>query len=188
MERRMRMFAIAVVLVSALGTAANAQLNPLTYYLGVGYAKETNSGAPSGSLGLLAGANVSVLTLRVGAEVGYDLLGSSTIGNTKYSPSLIPVSAQIYYGLPLAGSPIKPWLTVGAGPYTQRLEIDQNGDKVTLNGTKLGFNVGVGGDIAPPASGLKLGVDLRFHVIGKDSTVLTTESTKVITLLARLYL
>lgn len=180
------MVAAALVAV-VMGTAADAQVNPLSLYVGAGYGKETNSGAPSGSIGLLAGGTVSVAVLRVGAEVGYDFLGSNTVGGTKYTLSMIPVSAQLYYGFSIPASPVKPWLTIGAGPYTQRVETKpQSLPKVTTNGTKFGFNGGVGTDLSY-AGGWKFGLDLRYHVIGKDSKIGTTESTKVITVMARFY-
>ena len=179
----------AGMLVAVMGATADAGVNPLSLYAGAGYAKETNTGAPGGSVGFVAGATVDAVVVRMGAEVGYDLLGSATVNTTKSTLSLIPVTAQLYYGLPLPEGTVKPWLTVGAGPYSQRVKVEPSGlPSTTINSSKLGFNLGAGVDRAPPATGWKFGLDGRFHVIGKDSKIGSTESTKVLTLMVRLYL
>jgi hypothetical protein len=178
----------AGILVAVVGTAADAGLNPLSIYAGAGYARRTNAGAPPGSMGFVAGATLNLVLVRIGAEVGYDILGSTAVGTTKNRLSLMPLSAQIYYGLPLTGSPVNPWLTIGAGPYTQRVVSEPQGaSRTTSTSSRIGFNLGGGIDLALPAGIQKIGIDVRYHIVGKDTKIGMTESARMLTLMMRLY-
>jgi hypothetical protein len=178
----------AGVLAAVFGTAAHAGLNPLSVYAGAGYAKKTNAGAPPGSIGFVAGATVNLVLVRIGAEFGYDILGSTTVGTTKNSSSVMPISAQLYYGLPLQGSPVNPWLTIGAGPYTQRVVSEPQGSsRTTSKSSRIGFNFGGGVDLALPFGIQKIGFDARFHIVGKDTKINMNESSRMLTLMVRLY-
>ncbi len=192
---------LAGLMVAFLSAAASAQVPAkLSFHVGAGFAKMTNSGpfkdttvsAPGGSIGFALGGTLLLpVGLGIGAEVGYDLLGSKSDivlapGVTgKQTLSLIPATAQGYYRLPTPGL-VKPWITVGAGSYTQRVESEPiAGTKVTNNKSKFGWNVGAGIDFRPPAGGMAFGVDARYHTANNDSPM---SSSHFITVMGRLYL
>lgn len=73
--------ALALLLVAAGPAWADGRAaGPLAGHLSLGYAQLMTAGAPGGSISFTAGVDLPLTqTVRIGADLGYDLLGSRSV-------------------------------------------------------------------------------------------------------------
>ena len=188
-----KILAVAVLMLvcASAAFAAEAVKNPLSYYIGAGYAKELESGAPGGSIAGQAGVDYMVTPdISVGAMAGFYMLGSTTVTDplTNYSAkaktSVIPITASAAYHIASSGS-LKPRVEAGAGLYIMHASVDvtdASGNSVSSvlsgssNTSKFGFNVGAGAEIDNGKS-MTYGAEARFHLIPSAGTDSSGNST-----------
>jgi hypothetical protein len=133
-----------------------------------GWAKITESGAPNGSFG--ARANIFAMldpVLGVGAEVGYNLLGSTDFaGGGKVKDSAFQATAQaIARG---ARGNVHPYGTLGLGLYSFREKGESFADPVfntTNTASKFGVNLGAGLQLKPAGAPVGFGVEGKWHSV-----------------------
>ncbi|HEY3217000.1 MAG TPA: hypothetical protein VGK93_10960 [Candidatus Eisenbacteria bacterium] len=122
--------ALLLGLLLAAPVAAGPRLSELRGHLGVGYAKLLVTSAPGGSMSASGGLDYPLTqALRLGAEVGYDLLGSRTeergslVGQLDYS--LFETLALLHWSPERAG-PIER-LSIGPGVFNARADLTSSG-------------------------------------------------------------
>jgi opacity protein-like surface antigen len=193
--------AIALVMMALLALPAMAGEMKPQFFVGAGFGKWLEDGAPGGSVGFQGGVLFKVHPqFAVGGELGYQMLGKNSVQESyggyyaevesKYS--VIPVTAQGYWLIPVEGT-MQPMISVGLGVYNFRWKADVKtnvpGVGSLLEGiggddseTKAGFNFGAGVRFGEPTAKIKYGVDGKFHIISTEG-----ESTNVIQIMARAY-
>ncbi len=188
-----RSLVLTTVLLLTFATAAMAQWGntyvhrgSTDFYVGAGYSKETNSGAPGGSIGAQGGVNfMATPEVALGAMAGYYVLGKTTLLPSLTGPSvdrtfsLIPVTGQATFMIP-TGSTFRPYVDGGAGVYFTRTS-DNPGAATTDN--RFGWNAGAGFEILSGAMGF--GIDAKFHELPKKD--FETESPKIVSAMATMH-
>ena len=150
------------------------------FYAGAGFAKQTNDGAPDGSIGAQGGLNWMLSSgLGVGAMAGYYVLGSQTVAGVKTSYQLIPVTGQLSYTLS-KGSSFRPYLDGGAGLYFNRVSQDPG---TSDSNSRFGWNAGAGFEVMSGSMGY--GIDAKYHILPKKD--LEPESGKVLSAMGTLH-
>jgi len=187
-----KILAVAVLMLvcASAAFAAEAVKNPLSYYIGAGYAKELESGAPGGSIAGQAGLDYLVTPdISIGPMVGFYMLGSTTVtdasnNSIQAKTSVIPITASAAYHIASSGS-IKPRVEAGAGLYLLHSSVtatDASGNSIALltgstNTSKFGFNVGAGINVDNGQSSMTYGAEARFHLIPSAGTDSSGNST-----------
>lgn len=185
----MRILAVLAVAAMLVISVQPAQAEGLSFYGGAGFSKVLNDGAPDGSIGITGGVMFplsSVENLSIGGELGYLMLGkveesSGFFGDLEVTWSMIPITGQVWYEVPTAGS-VTPLLTGGAGFYMTRVKVEFMGMSESDSETDFGINFGGGLKFGDPDASMKFGADARFHLVMTEE-----ESTKLLTLMARVF-
>jgi len=188
------------VLLAVLGLAAILPMSaaaelPFTIYGGAGFGKWMEDNAPDGGVGFGAGIIYPFQNspFAIGADLGYQMLGSydgvyglvDEVAEIKLS--VIPVTAQGYYMIPVSGS-VAPYLGAGVGFYNMRTKVEYKVDLPllqefddTYSSTDMGINLGGGLKFGGADSKMKFGADARFHIIMTED-----ESTNLVTVFGRI--
>ena len=177
---------LALALLLPASAAAGVRWSEMGGHLSVGYGMLAIPDAPGGSMSMAAGFDVPVApAFRVGADVGYDLLGSRTVQEGSYFASVDYSAFQaavLLHWLPARG----PVRRVSLGPAL----VGAHGDlSVTAGGaafSDLAVHQTAGGVAAqvtlmpsrpaPVRLGLELGARVGF-LAGDDWTVLQARAT-----------
>jgi hypothetical protein len=184
----------------ALPAVAGAAEKP-QFFVGAGYGKWIETGAPGGSVGFEGGVLFKVHPqIAVGGELGYQMLGKNSVtenfegyyatAESKYS--LIPVTGQVYWMIPVQGT-MQPMLTFGLGLYnfrwsgsvTSNVPFSQGllgGFGASDSETKAGFNFGGGLKFGDPNAKMRYGVNAKYHIVSTEG-----KSTNVIQIMGRVY-
>ncbi|MBM3286400.1 MAG: porin family protein [Candidatus Eisenbacteria bacterium] len=204
--RCFRVLMVGAMLLGVLALGASAQDKPLTFHVGAGYAKLLEDDAPGGSIGLTGGVIYNLEKpegFAIGGEAGYLMLGKEeeeynddefdVSVKSEAKLSVIPITAQGYYMVPMDGS-LAPFLTLGLGFYNVRasvkVEVDSGNpvidDMLSIDDsdseTKLGMNFGGGLKFGAADARVRFGADARYHIVMTD-----VENTDVLTLMGRVY-
>ena len=117
-------------LLAATSAAAGPRLAEVRGHLGVGFAKLLVASAPGGSLSAAGGLDYPLTrTLRLGGEVGYDLLGSrieergSLVAQLDYS--VFETLVLLHWSPARAG--LLERLTIGPGVFNARADLTSSG-------------------------------------------------------------
>jgi hypothetical protein len=166
MKRVFMLTGLILMLVASVAMAAGADApkkGAISYWVGAGYAKTLETGAPNGSLGALGGLNYMLSpTMAVGVMSGYLMLGKDSTGTVEAKSSTIPITGQFTYYIPAGG--FKPYIGVGAGAYMNRTSYSDS--TASVSNTKLGFNVGLGAEMGKGS--MSYGIDAKVHFVKGD--------------------
>jgi hypothetical protein len=181
MKRVFMLTGLILMLVASVAIAAGADApkkGAISYWVGAGYAKELESGAPSGSFGALLGVNYMLSpTMAVGVMSGYLMTGKidSTAVSPEIKTSMIPITGQFTYYIPASG--FTPYVGAGAGAYMLREKATFAGTDTTTSNTKFGFNLGAGAEMGKGS--MKYGIDAKVHFVkGEEVNADLTTSSK----------
>lgn len=152
--------AAALALVFSASTV-QAQ-KPMSFGIAIGASKATGDGSDQVNLGYHALGTLAWAppTLPVGIrfDAMFNTFGFDGGGDSKLN--IMGVNANATWGMPMAASPISPYLIGGLGMYQAKIT---NCDLCGDSETKLGFNVGVGTKFA--LSGFGTFAEIRYHSI-----------------------
>jgi hypothetical protein len=166
MKRVFMLTGLILMLVASVALAAGggeAKKGAISYWLGAGYAKTLETGAPNGSLGALGGLNYMLSpTMAVGVMSGYLMTGKDSSGTVEAKSSVIPITGQFTYYIPASG--FKPYIGVGAGAYMNRVSYSDTTE--SASSTKMGFNVGLGLEMGKGS--MSYGIDAKVHFVKGD--------------------
>ncbi len=203
MKRIVVVTALLLRVVASVAMAAGdaPKKGSLDIWVGAGYSKILESGAPSGSFGALVGVNYFMTPeIAVGVMSGYLITGKQDTSITEgtvtatesATSSTIPITAQATYFIPAKG--FRPYVGVGAGAYMMRTKVEISGTGTALDGsttdtaTKFGFNGNVGFDV-PAGNSMSIGVDAKIHFVSgaKANEDGTTSMGKLMSILAAVH-
>jgi hypothetical protein len=158
-------------LVLAAPAMAGPRLSELRGHLGVGYAKLLVASAPGGSMSVFGGLDYPLTPrLRLGGQVGYDLLGTrseergSLVGQLDYS--LFEALVLVHWSPERAG-PIER-ISIGPGVFNARADLTTPGPvafgdlpvEQTAAGAALGLTL-----MSRRASPVRLGFELGGRLV-----------------------
>ena len=160
----------AAALALVLSASTVQAQKPMSFGIALGASKATGDGSDQVNLGYHALGTLAWAppTLPVGVrfDAMFNQFGFDGGGDSKYN--IMGVNANATWGMPMAASPISPYLIGGLGMYQAKItNCDLCGDAET----KLGFNVGVGTKFA--LSGFGTFAEIRYHSIQTEGTSTT---------------
>ena len=162
----------AAALALVLSASTVQAQKPMSFGVAIGASKATGDGSDAINLGYHALGTLAFAppTLPVGVRVDamFNTFGLDGAGDG--SLRIMGVNANATWGMPMAASPISPYLIGGLGMYNMKVDFDGCGD-ACKGETDLGFNVGVGTKFA--LSGFATFAEIRYHSIqteGESST------------------
>jgi opacity protein-like surface antigen len=152
----------AAALALVLSASAVQAQKPMSFGIALGASKATGDGSDGVNLGYHALGTLAWAppTLPVGIrfDAMYNTFSFDGGGSSKLN--IMGLNANATWGMPMAASPISPYLIGGLGMYQAKVtNCDLCGDAQT----KLGFNVGVGTKFA--LSGFGTFAEIRYHSI-----------------------
>jgi opacity protein-like surface antigen len=160
----------AAALALVLSASTVQAQKPMSFGIALGASKATGDGSENVNLGYHALGTLAWAppTLPVGIrfDAMYNTFGFDGGGDSKLN--IMGVNANATWGMPMAASPVSPYLIGGLGMYQAKVtNCDLCGDAET----KLGFNVGVGTKFA--LSGFGTFAEIRYHSIQTEGSSTT---------------
>ena len=160
----------AAALALVLSASTVQAQKPMSFGIALGASKATGDGSEQVNLGFHALGTLAWAppTLPVGVrfDAMFNQFGFDGGGDSKLN--IMGVNANATWGMPMAASPISPYLIGGLGMYQAKItNCDLCGDAET----KLGFNVGVGTKFA--LSGFGTFAEIRYHSIQTEGSSTT---------------
>ena len=160
----------AAALALVLSASTVQAQKPMSFGIALGASKATGDGSDQVNLGFHALGTLAWAppTLPVGIrfDAMFNQFGFDGGGDSKLN--IMGVNANATWGMPMAASPISPYLIGGLGMYQAKItNCDLCGDAET----KLGFNVGVGTKFA--LSGFGTFAEIRYHSIQTEGSSTT---------------
>jgi opacity protein-like surface antigen len=160
----------AAALALVLSASTVQAQKPMSFGIALGASKATGDGSENVNLGYHALGTLAWAppTLPVGIrfDAMYNTFSFDGGGDSKLN--IMGVNANATWGMPMAASPVSPYLIGGLGMYQAKVtNCDLCGDAET----KLGFNVGVGTKFA--LSGFGTFAEIRYHSIQTEGSSTT---------------
>ena len=162
----------AAALALVLSASAVEAQKPMSFGIALGASKATGDGSDAVNLGYHALGTLAWAppTLPVGIRFDgmFNQFGFDGEGDAKLN--IMGVNANATWGMPMAASPISPYLIGGLGLYNSKISFDGCGSDCKGE-TDLGFNIGVGTKFA--LSGFGTFAEIRYHSIQTEGESLT---------------
>ena len=163
----------AAALALVLSASAVQAQKPVSFGIALGASKATGDGSDNINLGYHALGTLAWAppTLPVGVrfDAMYNTFGfDDAFGDGSFK--IMGLNANATWGMPMAASPISPYLIGGLGMYQVKADIDGCGAECDAV-TKMGFNVGVGTKFA--LSGFGTFAEIRYHSIQTEGSSTT---------------
>lgn len=158
----------AAALALVLSASSVQAQKPISFGVALGASMPTGDAGDVSKMGYHAMGTLawSVPTMPVGFrfDAQYNMLSGKDFGGIS-APDLniLGVTANATWGMPMAASPVSPYLIGGLGMYRSSAS-DCSGSG--CSGTDFGFNVGVGTKFA--LSGFGTFAEVRYHSIQAD--------------------
>lgn len=157
----------AAALALVLSASTVQAQKPMSFGIALGASKATGDGSDQINLGyhVLGTIAFAPPTMPVGLRVDamYNAFGFDGAGDGKLN--IMGVNVNATWGMPMAASPVSPYLIGGLGMYNSKVDFDGCGD-ACKGQTDFGFNVGVGTKFA--LSGFGTFAEIRYHSIQSD--------------------
>lgn len=156
----------AAVLALALSASAVQAQRPVSIGIALGATMPTGDFGDFAELGYhgMATVGFSPPALPVGLRIdgAFNQLAANADALEDVNYRILSLTANATFGVPMAASPISPYLIGGLGMYTFTSDQDE-----AESDTNLGFNVGIGTKFA--LAGFGTFAEIRYHhVTGED--------------------
>lgn len=167
---------LVAVALTGFAAGASAQTSWMKT-VQLGYAKMSEDGAPSGSIGGHAGLYAGVHSvLGVGGELGYHSLGSEDVavpGGTQTTSASTWRATGSVIARGTTGT-VRPFAVGGLGAYSLRGSTEGPLGDASDSEMKFGFNLGAGLMFKGPSSPVGFGAEARWHSIMSGMVDTTT--------------
>lgn len=154
----------AAALALVLSASTVQAQGPMSFGVAIGASKATGDGSDQVNLGYHALGTLAFAPPALPVGIRVDAMFNSFGVDGTGDPSLRIMGANVNgtWGMPMAASPISPYLIGGLGMYNLKFDFDGCGD-LCKGETEFGFNIGVGTKFA--LSGFATFAEIRYHSI-----------------------
>ena len=169
-------FGVAALALMVSASAAQAQ-RPVSFGIALGASMPTGDAGKVLEMGYHAMGTLSfsppALPVGVRLDGMFNQIGGKTINGDEFGDSrILALTANATFGMPMAASPISPYLIGGLGMYNfsspDAEDIPATPEDEAKSETKMGFNIGVGTKFA--LAGCGTFAEIRYHMVTDASS------------------